>query len=126
LPSISTLFSLLPSAFMIAFISFAESYAIGKTLATNDKEQLNPNQELFGLGLANITSSIAGAIPVAGAISRTAVNHQAGAKSNVSSLITVGFVIITLLYLTPFLYFLPKTALAAIIMVAVSNLVDIK
>ncbi|TRM10534.1 sodium-independent anion transporter [Lentibacillus cibarius] len=125
IPTISTLFSLLPSAFMIAFISFAESYAIGKTLAANDGERLNPEQELFGLGLANITSSITGAIPVAGAISRTAVNHQAGGKSNISSFTTVVFVLITLLYLTPFLYFLPKTALAAIIIFAVSNLIDI-
>lgn len=126
IPGLPSLFSLLPSAFMVAFISFAESYAVGKTLAENDKESLNPNQELIGLGLANITSSLAGAIPVAGGISRTAVNHQAGAKSNVASLVTVGFVVITLLYLTPFLYFLPKTALAAIIIIAVSNLVDIK
>lgn len=126
LPTLSTLFSLLPSASMIAFISFAESYAVGKTLAAKDNEKLNPNQELFGLGLANITSSFVGAIPVAGGISRTAVNHQAGAKSRVSALITITLVVITLIYLTPYLYFLPKTALAAIILVAVSNLVDIK
>src|SRR5699024_1999401 len=120
------LFTLLPSAFMIAFISFAESYAVGKTLAANDQESFNPNRELTGLGLANIMSSVAGAIPVAGGISRTAVNHEAGAKSRVSSLITVILVIITMIYLTPYLYYLPKTALAAIILVAVSRLVDIK
>ncbi|MEN1969897.1 SulP family inorganic anion transporter [Lentibacillus sp. N15] len=126
LPTMDTLLSLLPIAFMIAFISFAESYAVGKTLAVKEKEQLNPNQELFGLGLANLTSSMVGAIPVAGGISRTAVNYQSGAKSNVSLYVTAGLVLITLLYLTPLLYFLPKATLAAVIIVAVANLINVK
>lgn len=126
LPNLDTLISLFPIAFMIAFISFAESYAVAKTLANKENEQLNPNQELFGLGLANVTSSLVGSIPVAGAISRTAVNHQSGAKSNLSMLVTAVFMLLAILYLTPLFYYLPKAALAAIIIVAVSNLIDVK
>lgn len=126
LPTFDTFLSLLPIAFMIGFISFAESYSVAKTLAAKKNEQLNPNQELLGLGLANLTSSIVGAIPVAGAISRTAVNHQSGAKSNFSLFVAAAFVLITLLYLTPLFYFLPKATLAAVIIVAVTNLINVK
>lgn len=126
LPTFDTFLSLLPIAFMIGFISFAESYSVAKTLAAKKNEQLNPNQELLGLGLANLTSSFVGAIPVAGAISRTAVNHQSGAKSNFSLFVAAAFVLITLLYLTPLFYFLPKATLAAVIIVAVTNLINVK
>jgi SulP family sulfate permease len=117
---------LLPIAFSIAFISFLESYAVAKAVAEKEKNQLNTNQELTGLGLANITSSFVGSIPVAGAFSRTAVNYQSGAKTNVSSFITVLIIFITLLFFTPLFYYLPKAALAAIIIVAVLGLIDFK
>lgn len=126
IPTVSTFITLFPIALMIGFISFFESYAVAKTLATKENDQLNPNQELLGLGLANITSSIVGAIPVAGAISRTAVNHQSGAKSNLSLIITALFMLLATLYLTPLFYYLPKATLAAIIIIAVSNLINIK
>lgn len=126
IPTFESLLLLFPIAFMIGFISFVESYAIAKTLAQKENEQLDPNQELLGLGLANITSSIVGAIPVAGAISRTAVNHQSGAKSNLSLLITAFFMLLTILYLTPLFYYLPKATLAAIIIIAVLKLINLK
>lgn len=121
-----TFLLLVPIALMIGFISFIESYAVGKTLANKEHEQLNPNQELIGLGLANVTSSFVGAIPVAGAISRSAVNYQSGAKSNLSLLITAFFMLLSIIYLTPLFYHLPKAALAAIIIIAVSNLINFK
>lgn len=126
IPTSSTLITLFPIALMIGFISFFESYAIAKTLAAKENDQLNPNQELFGLGLANITSSIVGGIPVAGGISRTAVTHQSGAKSNLSLVITAFFVLLATLYFTPLFYYLPKATLAAIIIIAVSNLINVK
>ncbi|MGM0837297.1 MAG: SulP family inorganic anion transporter [Bacillota bacterium] len=116
---------LLPVALGIAFISFLESYAIAKSLADRDTHSLNIKQELRGLGLANVTSSFIGAIPVAGAFSRTAVNYKSGAKTNLSSIITVILIIITLLFFTDLLFYLPKSALAAIIIVAVSSLVNV-
>ncbi|OLS39285.1 SulP family inorganic anion transporter [Bacillus sp. MRMR6] len=117
---------LFPVSVGIAFISFLESYAIAKTLAEKDKDKLNPRQELMSLGLANLSSSFIGSIPVAGAISRTALNYKSGAKSNFSSFITVFFIITTLFLFTPLFYYLPKASLAAIIIVAVSGLVDLK
>jgi SulP family sulfate permease len=124
--TLHTLKLLLPVAFSISLISFLESFAVAKAIAEKEKNQLNTNQELTGLGLANITSSIVGSIPVAGAFSRTAVNYQSGAKTNASSLITALIIFVTLLFFTPLFYYLPKATLAAIIIVAVSGLIDFK
>ncbi|WP_277875289.1 SulP family inorganic anion transporter [Cytobacillus oceanisediminis] len=126
LPSLYTIQLLFPTALIIAFISFLESYAVVKSFNNREKEPINTNKELLGLGLANIASSFTGSIPVAGALSRTAVNYQSGAKSRLALLLTASFIIISLLYLTPLFYFLPKASLAAIIMVAVSSLVKFK
>lgn len=126
LPTLDTIFQLFPIAFMIGFIAFAESYAIGKTLADKDHMSVNPNQELFGLGLANLTSSFVGAFPVSGAISRTAVNYQSGAKTNASLLLTATFMLIVTLYLTPLFYYLPHATLGAIIILAVMNLIEVE
>ncbi|MBP1970744.1 SulP family sulfate permease [Virgibacillus natechei] len=125
-PTLETIQLLFPVAFMITFIAFVESYAVAKQLANKDNERLDPNQELRGLGLANITSSFVGSIPVAGAISRTAVNYQSGAKTNLSLIVTALFMLFATLYLTPLFYYLPNATLAAIIIVAVANLINIK
>ncbi len=125
LPSVDTLFMLLPIAGTIAFVAFLESYAVAKTMNAKEKEKLDTNQELVGLGLANISSSFVGSIPVAGALSRTAVNDQAGARTNLSLLITAFFIIVTLVYLTPLFYSLPTATLAAIIILAVAKLVHL-
>ncbi|WP_078381882.1 SulP family inorganic anion transporter [Sutcliffiella halmapala] len=124
--SLSYLKSLLPLALAVAFISFLESYAIAKSLADREENSLNVKQELRGLGLANVTSSFIGAIPVAGAFSRTAVNYKSGAKTNLSSMITVFLILITLLFFTDLLFYLPKSSLAAIVIVAVASLVNLK
>lgn len=124
--SIQDLQLLLPTAFAIAFISFLESYAVAKAVAEKDNAQLSANHELVGIGLANITSTLVGSIPVAGALSRTAVNYQSGAKTNLSSLITALLIFTTLLLFTSFFFYLPKAALAAIIIVAVTNLIEFK
>ncbi|WP_373893455.1 SulP family inorganic anion transporter [Virgibacillus sp. CBA3643] len=126
IPTVDIMLVLFPVAFMIAFISFVESYAVAKQLAHKDNDPLDPNQELRGLGLANLTSSFVGSIPVAGAISRTAVNHKSGAKTNLSLLVTALFMLLAILYLTPLLYYLPKATLAAIIIIAVAGLINYK
>ncbi len=126
IPSIHIIKLLLPFAFMIAFISFLESFTVVKVFSGKEKDPIHANQELIALGLANIVSSFIGSIPVGGALSRTAVNYQSGARSSLSLLFTALFVLISLLYLTPLFYYLPKSALAAIIIVAVVNLIKIK
>jgi sulfate permease, SulP family len=115
-----------PIALGIAIISFLESYAVAKSLAEKEGDSINANEELRGLGFANISSSFVSAIPVAGAISRTAVNYQTGAKTNFSLIVTLLSILVTLLFFTPLFYSLPKASLASIIIVSVIGLVDVK
>lgn len=124
MPTFDIILSLIPIAITISFISFFESFSVAKTLADKDRESINPNQELIGLGFANMASSFAGSIPVAGAVSRAAVSYESGAKSNLSIIITALFMLLAVFYITPFLYFLPKATLGAIIIIAVKNLIN--
>lgn len=119
--------ALLPIAFTISFIGFMESIAVAKAIQAKHKDyEVSSNQELIGLGLANVIGSFFKAFPVTGGFSRTAVNDQAGAKTGLASIISAILIIITLLFLTEYFYYLPKAILAAIIMVAVFGLIDIK
>ena len=119
--------SLLPIAFTISFIGFMESIAVAKAIQAKHKDyKVSANQELIGLGMANIVGSFFKAFPVTGGFSRTAVNDQAGAKTGLASIISATLIIITLLFFTSYFYYLPNAILAAIIMVAVFGLIDIK
>ncbi|RWZ58013.1 solute carrier 26 family protein [Halobacillus fulvus] len=124
--NMESIIALLPAALTISFVGFMESIAVAKKIASKEKYKINSNQELTSLGTANIAGSFFSASPVTGGFSRTAVNYQAGAKSGLSSLITAVLILITLLFLTDLFYFLPNAVLAAIIMVAVFGLIDIK
>jgi len=126
LPTWEMIVSFIPLALLISFITFFESYSVAKRLADKERESLYPNQELAGLGFANISGAFLGTIPVAGAISRTAVNYESGAKTKLSMIITAGFMFISIFYIAPLFYYLPKTTLAAIIIYAVMNLIDFK
>jgi len=118
---------LLPIAVAIAIVSFTESIAVAKAMQARHKDyKIVPNQELVALGIANIGGGFFQAFPTTGGFSRTAVNDQAGAKTGMASLISSALIIITLLFLTPLFYFLPNSVVAAIIIVAVLGLVDVK
>jgi sulfate permease, SulP family len=126
-PSISldALRQILLPALAIALLGFMESLAIGKSIADKEKYKLNPNRELKALGLANMFGSFFQIFPVNGSFSRSAVNHQSGGVTQMVSIFTSLFIILTLLLFTSFFYYLPNAVLAAIIMVAVYRLVDI-
>lgn len=129
LPEFNTelLIKAFPTAMALAFIAFAEAMTIAK--AVEDKSQeyhTNPNQELRALGASNIIGSLFQSFPSNAGLSRTAVNVDEGAKTGIASLISVVVVGVTLLYLTPFFYYLPKSVLGAIILVAVYGLIDLK
>lgn len=125
--SIESMQSLLPIALTISFIGFMESIAVAKAIEAKHKSyEVKANNELMGLGLANIAGSFFRAFPVTGGFSRTAVNDQSGANTGLSSVISAVLIILTLLFLTSLFYFLPKAILAAIIIVAVAGLVDVK
>jgi SulP family sulfate permease len=117
--------ALLPSAAVIAVITYIESYSIGATLAAKEREQVRPNQELIALSAANIGAALSSAYPVAGSFSRSGVNYAAGARSPVSSIICAIIIVCTLLFFTEAFVDLPKAALAAIVMVSVLNLIDL-
>lgn len=128
LPSLDaeSLGGLWPAALAIALVGFMESISVGKSIASRKGYEIDADQELRALGLANVGGAFFGAYPVTGGFSRTAVNAQAGARTGMAGLITAVVVGLTLLFLTPAFHFLPKAVLAAIIMVAVFGLIDIK
>ncbi|WP_343487136.1 solute carrier family 26 protein [Allomuricauda sp. d1] len=116
-----------PLALVLAFIAFAEAMTMAK--AVEDKSQeyhTDPNQELRALGVSNIMGSFFQSYPANSGFSRTAVNVNEGAKTGLASIISAAVVGLTLLFLTPYFQYLPKTVLGAIILVAVYGLVDIK
>lgn len=121
-----TFMKLLPTAIIISLLGFMEAIAIAKAMAAQTGQKLDPNQELVGQGLANILGSIGSSYAVSGSFSRSAVNLQAGAVSGISSVVTSIMVVITLLFFTPLLYHLPQAVLAAVIMMAVIGLVNVK
>jgi SulP family sulfate permease len=114
------------SAMVISLIGFMEAISIAKAMAAKTKERIDPNQELIGQGLANIAGSMTQAYPASGSFSRSAVNLNAGARTGMSSVYTAVIVMITLLFLTPLLFHLPKAVLAAVIMMAVFGLINFK
>jgi SulP family sulfate permease len=118
--------ALLPAAFAISLVGFMESIAVAKVYASRFRYDIDPDQELRALGAANLAGALFQSFPVTGGFSRTAVNVDAGARTQVSALVSVGVIALTLLFLTPLFHHLPKAILAAIIVVAVAGLVDVK
>ena len=124
---ISQMKELLPIALTLVMVGYLETISIGKSLeAKQDEYKLRPNQELIALGLSNIIGSWFKAYPSTSSFSRSAINQESGATTGMASLVSVVMVLLTLLFLTPLFYHLPKTVLAAIIIVAVFGLVNIK
>jgi sulfate permease, SulP family len=120
------IWQLLPVALTISLVGFMESIAVAKVYATRHRYPLDANRELVALGLANLVGSFFRAFPTTGGFSRTAVNDQAGARTTVATLIAAGIIGLTLLLLTGLFRTLPNAVLAAIVMVAVANLVNWK
>ena len=118
--------SLLTSAILISIIGFVESISVAQTLAAKKRQRIDPDQELIGLGAANIGASFTSGFPVTGGFSRSVVNYDAGAETPAAGAYTAGGLIFASVFLTPLIFFLPKATLAATIIVAVLSLVDFK
>lgn len=122
----SQIFALTPLALTLALIAFMEAISVAKAVEEKEKtNDLNPNQELIALGSANIVGGLFQAYPTTGGFSRTAVNHDAGAKTGVAALFSAAVVGLTLVFFTSFFYHLPTAILGAIILVAVGKLIDL-
>jgi len=118
--------SLLPASFVIALISFMEAMSSAKVIAIKTREPWDENKELIGQGLAKVAAAFCHSMPVSGSFSRSALNLASNARTGMSSVISAVFVLLTLLFLTPLLFHLPKPVLAAVIMMAVINLVNFR
>ena len=116
---------LFPISLTLSFIAFLEAISVAKAVEIKHNDyKVIPNQELIALGMSNFIGSFFQTYPGTGGFSRTAVNDQEGAKTPFSGVISSIVLAITLLFLTPVFYYLPKAVLAAIIMVAVFGLLD--
>lgn len=113
-------------ALLISIIGFVESVSVAQTLAAKRRQRISPDQELIGLGAANIASAFSGGYPVTGGFARSAVNFDAGAQTPAAGAFTAIGIALATLFLTPLLFNLPIATLAATIIVAVLSLVDLK
>ncbi|SDZ85944.1 sulfate permease, SulP family [Thiothrix caldifontis] len=120
-----TLSSMMVTAAIIGLIGFVEAISIAKAMASQTRQRLSANQELVGQGLSNIVSGFSSGYAVSGSFSRSAVNFASGAMTGFSSVVTGLLVALTLLFLTPLLYHLPQATLAAVIIMAVVNLIKV-
>lgn len=117
---------LLGVAVVIALVSFAESLSIGKAIAGRSRETLAADRELVASGIANAASGLAGGLPVAGSFTRSFLTYQARARTQLAGLVAGAVVVLTLVLLTSLLEPLPRAVLAAIVLVTVIGLIDVR
>lgn len=125
--SFEALEALLPSAVVISLVGFMQSIAVAKAIQDMHKNyEIEPNRELIALGFANIGAAFFSGFPVTGGMSRSAVNNDAGAKTGLASIFSAVLILLTLQFFTQYFYYLPYSVLAALIMVSVIGMVNIK
>lgn len=116
--------SLIGSAILMSLIGFIESISIARTLAATKRQRIDPDQELIGLGAANVGAAFTSGFPVTGGFSRSVVNYDAGAETPAAGAFTAIGLGVASIFLTTLIFYLPKATLAATIIVAVLALVD--
>ena len=117
--------ALLVPAILISVIGFVESVSVAQTLAAKKRQRIDPDQELIGLGAANLGAAFTGGYPVTGGFARSVVNFDAGAETPAAGAFTALGLTVAAVALTPLVYYLPNATLAATIIVAVLSLVDL-
>ncbi|MCS5564141.1 MAG: sulfate permease [Oleiphilaceae bacterium] len=113
------------SALLIGVVGFVESVSVGQSLAAKRRERIDPNQELIGLGAANLGAGVSGGMPVTGGFSRSVVNYDAGAQTPAAGVFAAVGIALATVFLTPVIAYLPQATLAATIIVAVASLIDV-
>ncbi len=124
--NIDTITNLIGASVVIGLIGFVETFAIAKSIANKTKDKISANQELVGQGMANLGSGLFGGLPVSGSFSSTGVNFSAGARTGMAAIVVAVVAAVTLLFLTPALYYLPRTILAAVVIAGVLQMISIK
>ncbi len=122
--SLDLIEALIVPALLISIIGFVESISVAQTLAARKRQRIDPDQELIGLGAANLGAAFTGGYPVTGGFARSVVNFDAGAETPAAGAFTAIGLAIAAVALTPLIFFLPKATLAATIIVAVLSLID--
>lgn len=113
------------AALLISIVGFVESVTVGQTLAAKQRQRIDPDQELIALGTANIGSAFSGGMPVSGSFARSSVNYDAGAATPATGAFSAIGILLSALFLTPLIAFLPVATLGATIIVAVLSLIDL-
>uniref|UniRef100_A0AAQ5YNV5 Sodium-independent sulfate anion transporter n=1 Tax=Amphiprion ocellaris TaxID=80972 RepID=A0AAQ5YNV5_AMPOC len=109
---------------VIPFMGVLESIAIATAFASQNDYRIDANQELLAIGVTNIMGSFVSAYPVTGSFGRTAVNSQTGVCTPAGGIVTSVIVLLSLAFLMPAFYYIPKACLAAVIICAVAPMVD--
>jgi sulfate permease, SulP family len=118
--------ALAPGAVIIALLAYLEGLSVARAIAVRSGDRIDPDQELIASGAANLAAGFFQAFPVAGGFSRSAVNHAAGARTPLAGIVAAAGVLVTLLVAAPLLSTLPQVVLAAVVLVAVTGLVDVR
>ena len=126
LPDLALAGSLWPGALGIALMSFTESTAAARAFMKHGDPTPDPDHELLALGIANIGGSFFQGMPAGGGTSQTAVNSQAGAKTQLAEIVTAATVLVILLFLSPLISLMPEAALGALVLVAAAGLVNVQ
>jgi SulP family sulfate permease len=122
-----TIEKLVPTVFVVTIIGVVEGLGIAKVLESKHQDyDIRPNQELFALGISKLGGAFFQALPTSASFTRSAINSEVGAKTTIASIVTVILIALTLVFLTPLFYYLPKAVLSAIILMAVKSLFDLK
>ncbi|ROP74594.1 SulP family inorganic anion transporter [Curtobacterium sp. PhB115] len=125
LPDLALVPALLPGAFGIAMMAFLESAAVARGIRQQGDAQIDSDRELFATAVANLAGAVTRTLPAAGGFSQSAVNQRAGARSQVSTLVTAALAVLVALVLGPVLALMPTATLAALVLTAVIGLIDI-
>ncbi len=113
-------------ALAIAFVGLIEALSIAKAIANETRQKLDYNRQILAEGLANLAGGFFQSLPGSGSLSRSAINYQAGAATRFSGIITAATVAIAVLLIAPLLRYIPKPALAGLLLVTAARLVDFK
>ncbi len=124
--NLSRAWDLASDSVAIALLGLLEALAIAKAIANQTRQPLDFNRQCLAEGIANLTGSFFQCLPGSGSLSRSAINHQAGAATRFSGVLTAGFVALAVLVLAPLARYVPKAALAALLLLTAARLIDFK
>jgi SulP family sulfate permease len=128
IPEVKTesLGSLSQGALAIAFVGIIEALSIAKAIANKTGQRIDYNRQILAEGLANLTGGFFQSLPGSGSLSRSAINYQAGAATRFSGVVTAAAAALALILFAPLLRYVPRPALAGLLLITAARLVDFK